>query len=140
MSAHRGWNYDMTTENNPLGNVLVIEDNSELTVVLRQLIEYVGYQVFCAGDGESAWRLIQSHTVIPDAILCDLELPDMHGLVFLERVRHDGMFGDTYFVIMSGHVGEEEKRAMAAGANAYLKKPFDLETLERILRAQRDAR
>lgn len=116
--------------------ILVIEDNSDLTTVLKQLLEYVGFNVYSAIDGESAWRLLQSHTFTPDAILCDLTLPDISGLEFLLRIRQDSVYAQSYFVAMSGHVSEK-KEALAAGANAYLPKPFSLEELEQILRYPR---
>lgn len=60
-----------------------------------------------------------------DAIMLDLNMPDMHGLEFLQFVRNHHAFHDIPIVVITTQTGDDMREAvLAAGANAYITKPF----------------
>ncbi|MDX2163319.1 MAG: response regulator [bacterium] len=113
-------------------HVLVVEDDKELMFVLEQLLENLGHQVTGALDGETAWAWLSNGQNRPDIILCDLTLPAMTGLTFLNHVRSSSVTQGCRFIAMSGSP-EERAASFAIGACAYLVKPFFLRDLERVL-------
>ncbi|MCB1055515.1 MAG: response regulator [Acidobacteria bacterium] len=102
---------------------LVIDDSKLIhkmfNVMLRQ------YEVVHAFDGREGLQLLGQHSDV-DAILLDINMPNMNGLEFLATVKADSGLAELPVVIISTEGKEEDTaRAMAAGASAYIKKPFD---------------
>jgi two-component system, chemotaxis family, chemotaxis protein CheY len=107
---------------------LIVDDSRVVRAVARRFIEALGFAVDEAGDGQLAAAACRQQ--MPDAVLLDWNMPVMTGIEFLRHLRvQDG--GDKPVVIMCttekdvSHIQE----AIAAGANEYLMKPFDQETL-----------
>lgn len=119
-----------------MGNILVIEDNADLTNVLLQLIEHIGYVAHAVESGEDGLHYLHQGEVIPDAILCDLTLPGMGGLSVLEYIKKQAKWEQVHFVAMSGKPDDKDA-AFALGADDYLVKPFDLQELVRALQPSR---
>ncbi len=100
--------------------VLVVDDESDLRALVRDVLEHSGYGVKEAGDGAEALRVLYSER--PDAVVLDLSMPHMSGWVALERIRE---LSDVPVLILSAQTGELEKvRGLRAGADDYLVKPF----------------
>lgn len=113
----------------PLPIVLVIEDEVQMRRFLRASLGNNGYQVYeseTAADG-----LAQAASRNPDLVLLDLGLPDQDGLVVTERLRE---WAKMPIIVLSARGQEEDKiRALDAGADDYLTKPFGIgELLARI--------
>ncbi|HVY29282.1 MAG TPA: response regulator [Polyangiaceae bacterium] len=113
----------------PLPIVLVIEDEVQMRRFLRASLTGNGYQVFeseTAADG-----LAQAAARNPDLVLLDLGLPDQDGLVVTERLRD---WAKMPIIVLSARGKEEDKiKALDAGADDYLTKPFGIgELLARI--------
>jgi two-component system KDP operon response regulator KdpE len=113
----------------PLPIVLVIEDEVQMRRFLRASLTGNGYQVFeseTAADG-----LAQAAARNPDLVLLDLGLPDQDGLVVTERLRE---WAKMPIIVLSARGKEEDKiKALDAGADDYLTKPFGIgELLARI--------
>jgi two-component system KDP operon response regulator KdpE len=106
------------TESKPL--LLIIEDEAQMRRFLRVSLTNVGYQLLEAETGKDG--LAQAAARNPDIILLDLGLPDIDGLEITERLRE---WTKTPIVIISARGQEEDKiKALDAGADDYLTKPF----------------
>lgn len=117
--------------------ILLVEDDANIRGVVATLLESENYQVILAENCMLAQSLFSSHR--PDAVILDLGLPDRDGMVFLEYVRRDSL---TPIIVLSARSDERDKvRALDAGANDYVTKPFgSAELLARVRTALRNGR
>ncbi len=111
--------------------VLVVEDDAQLVRALRINLEARKFEVQTASDGKTALRLATTRK--PDAILLDLGLPDMDGVDVIKEVRVTS--GVPILVLSARHTSEEKIRALDAGADDYVTKPFSMDELLARLRA-----
>ena len=112
-------------------HVLVVDDEPQMQRWLQTSLKAHGYQVIAASNGQDA--LIRTTTAQPDVILLDLDLPDLHGLEVIRRIRE----GSTVPIIaVSVRSGDREKiAALDGGADDYVTKPFSMEELLARIRA-----
>jgi two-component system, NtrC family, sensor kinase len=104
--------------------VLIIDDSDELRSLLESILPFGGYQTISAGTGSEGLSLAVQEK--PDAILVDLELPDMNGLKVLETLARQRAVIPT--IMMTGYGSEGiAARALRLGAFGYLIKPFTTE-------------
>jgi CheY-like chemotaxis protein len=108
--------------------VLLIEDDSIFSDLVSRFLTQCGYQVSCAGDGESGVAACQAEP--PDVVLCDLNLPQMSGLQVLETLLRE--FAQLPLIVISASERMSDIRdAVRIGAWDYLVKPIDrLETID----------
>src|SRR3954451_2345803 len=100
--------------------VLVIEDDETIRAVLRRIVEMAGATVTEATTGEDGLRALYAGR--PDVVVLDIGLPGLDGWQVLERIRQ---LTDLPVVMVSAHDDELEKvRALRAGADDYVTKPF----------------
>src|SRR3954468_8891431 len=118
--------------------VLVVDDEPQIVRGLRVVLRNAGYQVDSAGTKEEALDALSRRT--PDAVLLDLVLPDGSGVDVCKQVRE---WSHVPIVVVSAVGDEREKvRALDAGADDYVTKPFGTEELTARIRAalrRRDA-
>jgi two-component system, OmpR family, KDP operon response regulator KdpE len=116
--------------------ILLIEDEPQMRRFLRITLESHGYRFVEAGTAKEG--LMQASTRNPDVVLLDLGLPDMDGLEVTKRVRE---WTQTPIIVISAREQEQDKvKALDAGADDYLTKPFSAgELLARIRVALRHA-
>lgn len=108
--------------------ILVVEDVPVVLAALRTRLESEGYTVITARDGVEA--LEQARAVQPDLMLLDLMLPRLSGERVCQELRGDPRIRSIPVVVVSARVGEGERlRALAAGADAFVAKPYDLREL-----------
>lgn len=109
--------------------ILIVDDDPEIVDMLRDLLQADGrFEVKTAGTGYDAGLLTQQFN--PDLMILDYMLPDINGNVVLERVRKNHELAHIKVVLVSGVVNPEEVQALlAAGANDFIKKPFDINHL-----------
>lgn len=108
--------------------ILVVDDEAPLREVLVEILQDQGFECIPASNGVEAYDLlIKSNSDNPiDAIISDINMPKMDGLIFLEKIREKGF--DTPFVILTGYGDKERvKRALVLGAFNFLEKPFNEE-------------
>jgi two-component system KDP operon response regulator KdpE len=111
--------------------ILVVDDEPQLHRFLKPALEAAGYQVERADTAAEGLRLAATRS--PAAVLLDLGLPDMDGQDVLERLR---AFCQVPIIVVSARDREGEKiRALDAGADDYVEKPFALGELLARLRA-----
>jgi DNA-binding response OmpR family regulator len=105
--------------------VLVVDDDETIRALLRRLVEVAGGTVAEAATGEEALRALYAER--PAIVVLDIDLPGLDGWQVLERVRQ---LTDVPVLMLSAHDDELEKvRALQAGADDYVTKPFGAQEL-----------
>ena len=105
--------------------VLVVDDEPQLLRALQINLQAEGYRVLTALDGLSA--LNHAETSAPDVIVLDLGLPDINGVDVIARIRRTSI---TPIIVLSARHGSVDKvRALDAGGDDYVTKPFGLDEL-----------
>jgi len=109
--------------------ILIVDDEQEITLVLRSGLTKHGYDVRVAGEGEAALDLFRVWS--PDLVITDLSMPNMDGLKLCQRLRESS---GVPIIILSVKGDEATKvEALDAGADDYLTKPFGMgELLARV--------
>ncbi|MGA8763177.1 MAG: response regulator [Candidatus Sulfotelmatobacter sp.] len=100
--------------------VLLVEDSRLIRLENKRVLVNAGYEVSCAGDGESALRLAGEQQ--PDLILLDLILPKMSGIEVLERLKKNAATVNIPVVVLSGLPEKNRQKLIDAGAEEYLEK------------------
>ena len=108
---------------------LVVDDSKVIRKVARHILESMAFSVEEAADGQEALTFCRGNR--PDVILLDWNMPVMSGIEFLEKLRQMSNGGHPKVVFCTtendmAHI----QRAMQAGANEYIMKPFDSEIIE----------
>jgi two-component system OmpR family response regulator len=102
--------------------VLLVDDDSEICEFLAILLDLEGFAPHCATRGEEALALAAREQ--PAAVLLDVAMPDVDGFEVCRRLRASGV--RSAILVVSARPGEElAKRAAAAGADEFIRKPFD---------------
>ncbi|GAA1267649.1 response regulator [Arthrobacter pascens] len=105
--------------------VLIVDDEPQLLRALQVNLHAEGYRVLTALDGATA--LAHAETAHPDVIVLDLGLPDINGVDVITRIRRTS--GTPIIVLSARHGSVEKVRALDAGADDYVTKPFGLDEL-----------
>lgn len=114
---------------NHRGTILVAEDTYQIQYLIRYLLERAQFRVEVASDGLEAAHLIET-LAPPSLVLLDIMLPHMDGFQLLQRIRGRANWAATPVIMLSGKShAHDMDRALASGANAYMLKPFQPETL-----------
>ncbi len=102
--------------------IVLAEDNSTLSLLLKFRLEKEGHELFMAVDGKEAVALIEEHT--PDLIITDIMMPFISGLEVISYVRNK-LELDVPIIVFSS-AGQEEMvlKAFDLGANDFMGKPF----------------
>ena len=119
--------------------VLVVDDDPDDLEITRRAIAKLGCGVACmtACRGEEALTLLRGCGELPALILLDLKMPGMNGIDTLRHIRSDDRLKHIPVVIVTNSTLESDRRAaLAAGANAFLHKAFDLDQYGRDIQGQ----
>jgi CheY-like chemotaxis protein len=108
-------------------SILVVEDDADIRDALAQILEFEGYHVICAANGQEALEYLKDSKK-PGLILLDLMMPVMDGWQFRAEQQKDEKISDVPVIIVSAD-GRVYQKAAAIGAAGYLRKPVELETL-----------
>jgi DNA-binding response OmpR family regulator len=107
------------------GSVLVVDDDGDVRALVAELLTRAGYDVTQATNGREALKLFFDER--PDLVLLDISMPELDGWATLERIRE---LSDVPVVMLSALGAELEKvRALRAGADDYVTKPFGRQEL-----------
>jgi two-component system, OmpR family, KDP operon response regulator KdpE len=111
--------------------ILVVDDEPQITRVLRTTLSNQGYDIRVANDGETALEIMKNWT--PDLVITDLSMPNMDGLELCRRLRRTMQVP----ILVLSVRGEERTKVQAldAGADDYVTKPFGIEELLARVRA-----
>jgi two-component system, chemotaxis family, chemotaxis protein CheY len=108
---------------------LVIDDSRTVRIIIRKILMEVGLEVVEAGNGQEGLDQLRR---IPDVdlVLVDWNMPEMNGLEFVTAVRSDRDFDPVRIMMVTTETEQGQVlRALEAGANEYLMKPFTRDVL-----------
>ncbi len=118
-----------------MARVVIVEDESTDLIILRDVVEASGHEVFLTSSGEQALSVYMGRFV--DVVVTDLQMPHMAGLELMETLQ--ALFPAVAIIVVSGKGPELLAAAMAKGALVAFSKPVDpQELLEAIAQAARE--
>lgn len=111
--------------------ILIIDDETPILNMFRLLLEFYGYRVLTANNGEKGVEVFQNEK--PPIVFLDLKMPGIDGFEVLRRIKETAPKTDV--IVITGHGDEElEKKARSLQANDFIHKPFQQKTLDDALR------
>ena len=112
--------------------IVCVDDEPAILKLIDKLLTPAGYQVLQAGNGEKALNLIRTEN--PDLVLSDITMPGLSGYDVLKNIREDEKLRDIPVVMISAlHEVEDRVKALDAGCDDFISKPFDaVELLARV--------
>jgi len=114
------------------GHILVVEDNLDNYELVRTILEIAGFDTFLAVNGQDGVNAARKQQ--PDLILMDMSLPEMDGWEATKLIRDNPETAHIPMIALTVHtLPLEMKRALDAGVNAYLPKPYDASQLIRLV-------
>ena len=117
--------------------ILIVEDNEKNMKLVRDVLQFKGFETIEAMTGEDGVRLAIERK--PDVVLMDIQLPDIDGITALGRIRADPAMQRIPVIAVSASVmPDEQQRIVASGFDAYVTKPINVKdfiaTVERFAR------
>ena len=102
-------------------NILIVEDDADITELLTLYLDGSDFHVLSAADGEQALRLVKQHPI--SAALVDVMMPRMNGYEFIRTVRQHTSF--PIIIVSARTMDADEVLGLDIGADAYIRKPFN---------------
>jgi two-component system cell cycle response regulator DivK len=113
--------------------ILVVEDNERNLKLVRDVLQFAGYEVISARSGEQGVALARERT--PDLVLMDLQLPTMDGAEALRILRDDPLTrGIPVVAVTAFAMKDDRERALDAGFDSYLEKPINVRSFPELVR------
>ncbi len=108
--------------------LLLIDDDPNLILLVQDYLDFQGYQVATADNGQEALERLEED--IPDLIICDIMMPEMDGYELVERIREDSRISWIPVIFLSAKGQSTDRvKGLNTGADVYLIKPFEPEEL-----------
>ncbi len=112
--------------------LLVVEDSGDILFLIKHELEWAGYTVFTANDGNSALAIAKQE--VPDVIISDIKMPNLDGYQFLRELRAIPKLAEIPAIAMTGFGMERDiEQARAAGYRAHLVKPVNIDEMSRLI-------
>jgi len=109
--------------------ILIAEDDLTSRRILEAILAKWNYEVIATSDGLEAWQALQTENAPPIAII-DWMMPGMDGVDFCRKIRQTHTLTPTYIILLTSKAQQEDVVAgLEAGANDYIRKPFEREEL-----------
>lgn len=105
--------------------ILIVDDEKDITIVLRDLFELEGFQVFTAQDGKTGLLVFHEHS--PDLIMTDMMMPGINGLQFIRSIRNGNFNKNVPVILFSSMVSL--KSYEEGGWQIFIKKPSHIDTI-----------
>jgi two-component system cell cycle response regulator DivK len=113
--------------------ILVVEDQEDNRRIIRDLLTSAGYEMIEALDGEAGVRLAESER--PDLILMDIQLPVLDGHEATRRIKQNPELRHIPIIVVTSYaLSGDDQKAMAAGSDGYVAKPFSPRQLLAMIR------
>ena len=120
----------LNQENKMKSLILLVDDDKDLLMTVRLLLEEYDYDVITAPNGKEALKLLSAAERLPDVILSDVNMPEMDGLEFFHYISENSRLKDIAFIFLTVLSSPEEvRRGKRLGVDHYLSKPFNKEDL-----------
>ncbi len=113
--------------------ILIAEDTSLLRTLLTDYVQSLGYEAAAVADGQEALDAVAVEP--PDLLLCDINMPRLDGLEVCRRLKADPATRAIPVVLMTGTMTRYQAPGFAAGADAFLEKPFTIAALQNQIQA-----
>jgi DNA-binding NarL/FixJ family response regulator len=108
--------------------LLLIDDDPNLILLVRDYLEFRGYEVITAENGKLAWQVLEQTT--PDLIICDIMMPEMDGYAFVDKLRQNPKLQWLPVIFLSAKGQTHDRiKGLNTGADVYIVKPFEPEEL-----------
>lgn len=108
--------------------LLLIDDDPNLILLVKDYLEFRGYEVITAENGREALDILEQQ--VPDMIICDVMMPEMDGYTFVEHVRQDPRTSWIPVLFLSAKGQSQDRvKGLNTGADVYMVKPFEPEEL-----------
>ena len=108
--------------------LLLIDDDPNLILLVRDYLEFRGYEVITAENGREALEILEND--IPDMIICDVMMPEMDGYTLVEHVRETPRISWIPVLFLSAKGQSQDRvKGLNKGADVYMVKPFEPEEL-----------
>jgi CheY-like chemotaxis protein len=112
----------------PTASVLVVDDDEDLRLLFQLGLKRAGFRISEAANGREALDAVRRDR--PDLILLDLMMPVMDGWECLSALKADpGLRGIPVFIVTGKDQQQDQERAFASGAEAFIRKPFETAAL-----------
>ena len=116
-------------------NIMIVDDSVSVRKILSNLVTGNGWTPHTAKDGLEALEFLERGTLIPDAILLDIEMPRMDGYELTAALRSASAYKNVPIIMLTSRAGEKHrKKAFDLGVTDYLVKPYQEETLLTVVR------
>ena len=108
---------------------LIVDDSRPIRRIEGEILKELGFEMSDACNGKEALKLLQT-SPLPDVVLVAWNMPEMNGLEFIKAVRNDSSYAEMAILMVTTETESEQMlRALTAGADQYLMKPFQRESL-----------
>lgn len=108
---------------------LIVDDSRPIRRIESEILRELGFETADASNGKEALAKLEA-SPLPDVVLVDWNMPEMNGLEFISAVRHDSRYhGLAVLMVTTETETDQMLRALSAGADEYLMKPFQKEGL-----------
>lgn len=111
-----------------MGRIVIVDDDALMCAIVARALAPAGHVVTPVPDGDDAVDILWANG--PDLVILDCALPGKTGLTILREIRESAMFAELPVLILTARRSEWHARvAMEAGADAYMRKPFEPDDL-----------
>lgn len=118
----------MKDSNKDNKKLLLIDDDPNLILLVKDYLEFRGYEVMAAGNGREALDILNLN--LPDMIICDVMMPEMDGYAFVDKIRQDSRTSWIPIMFLSAKGQSQDKiKGLTTGVDIYMIKPFEPEEL-----------
>jgi DNA-binding NarL/FixJ family response regulator len=108
--------------------LLLIDDDPNLVLLVKDYLEFQGYEVITANNGKEALKILESN--LPDMIVCDIMMPEIDGYGFVEELRKNPNTSWIPLLFLSAKGQSQDRiKGLNLGADFYMVKPFEPEEL-----------
>ncbi len=104
--------------------ILIVDDNENNRLLMSDILQYRGYEIFQAQDGEKAINMARE--LKPDLILLDIQMPGLDGFAAAKILKSDPLTKDIKLIVVTSFAMKgDRERILALGVDDYIAKPID---------------
>lgn len=128
LSRNGEWHSMKETSVREQKRLLLIDDDPNLILLVKDYLEFRGYEVITAENGREALEILEQKA--PDMIICDVMMPEMDGYAFVKHVRENPKTNSIPVLFLSAKGQSSDRvKGLNTGADVYMVKPFEPEEL-----------